>query len=219
VNNAGIFATGPALSEDGIEEQFATNHLGHYQLTLGLSDVLIKSAPSRVVNVASNGHCWTYSQGIQLDSLESVNAHSDRFKNYGQSKLANILFSKELAKRLAGKGVFVNAAHPGFVDTDIQRTLVHDLKSFFGAITTLTNQIFIATFALSSVEGSLTQLYLATHPEIEAKNITGQYYIPTARPWTEAGSTLALAECTHAKNMTLADELWKFSALKTGIDL
>lgn len=113
LNNAGAFFAARALSADGIERTFALNHLGYFRLTALLRERLIASAPARIVNVASEAH-----RGAQLDfaDLQNAKAYSG-WKAYQRSKLANILFTRELARRLAGSGVTANCLHPGFVAT------------------------------------------------------------------------------------------------------
>jgi NAD(P)-dependent dehydrogenase (short-subunit alcohol dehydrogenase family) len=115
LNNAGIMACPFELSADGIESQFATNHVGHFYLTLRLLPILEKSQPSRIVNVSSEAH--RMASASDFDDISNPSKYS-RLKAYGRSKLANILFSNELSKRLEARGVdkvFVNSIHPGVV--------------------------------------------------------------------------------------------------------
>lgn len=124
VNNAGVMRCPKMLTEDGIELQFGVNHLGHFLLTNLLLDLLEKSTPSRIVNVSSLAH----TRGeIKVSDLNSEQSY-DSGNAYSQSKLANVLFTRELAKRLEKSGVTVNALHPGIVHTELGRHM-----SFFNS--------------------------------------------------------------------------------------
>lgn len=123
INNAGIMDCPRMLTKDGFEMQIGVNHMGHFLLTLLLLDVLRASAPSRIVVVSSLAHRFGT---INKDDLNSEKSYSRKFA-YAQSKLANVLFTRELAKRLEGSGVTVNALHPGVVDTELFRSM-----RFFG---------------------------------------------------------------------------------------
>ena len=119
LNNAGIMANPYALSVDGIESQFATNHFATFVFTLKLLPILEKTIPSRIVNVTSLAHLFATS-GIYFDKLNDEAGYSPYYR-YGETKLANILFTKHLAKLIAQKGLthlYVNCAHPGSVATD-----------------------------------------------------------------------------------------------------
>ncbi|KAI8579662.1 hypothetical protein K450DRAFT_240911 [Umbelopsis ramanniana AG] len=109
LNNAGVMACPFALSEDGYESQFATNHLAHFHLTMQLLPVLEESQPSRVVNVSSWGHNTIYFHGLDLETMNDESKYS-AFVSYGRSKAANILFTRELSQRLEQKGVKVRLA-------------------------------------------------------------------------------------------------------------
>lgn len=162
VNNAGVGSCPKALTKDGFEMQFGTNHLGHFLLTNLLLDLLKNSAPSRIVVVSAMLHKMT---DIRKDDLMAEKSYS-AFEAYCHSKLANILFAKELAKKLAGTGVTVNSCHPGVVQTELGR---HDNKFM---------QLFIkpllAPFFKTPVEGAQTQIYLALDPDLA--NVSGKYF-------------------------------------------
>ncbi|XP_041563203.1 retinol dehydrogenase 13-like isoform X3 [Drosophila elegans] len=117
VNNAGVMRCPKMLTKDGFEMQLGVNHIGHFLLTNLLLDVLKKSAPSRIVVLSSLAHTRG---AINLADLNSEKSYDEGLA-YSQSKLANVLFTRELAKRLEGSGVTVNALHPGVVDTELAR--------------------------------------------------------------------------------------------------
>jgi retinol dehydrogenase 12 len=133
---------------------FALNHLSYFLLTNLLLDTIIASALARIINVSSNAH---EGNTINFDDLEYRRQYS-AWGAYGSSKLANILFTYELARRLDGKNVTVNAVHPGFVNTNFQRAAGLNMRG-----------------PLTSEEGADTQLWLATSPEMEG--VTGKYFV------------------------------------------
>ncbi|ETW08508.1 hypothetical protein H310_01073 [Aphanomyces invadans] len=192
INNAGIMAPPFALSADGFESQFATNHIGHMALTLRLLPVLERSAPSRIVVVSSAAHNYVSSQGINLDTLNDARAYS-AWTWYGQSKLANILFARELDRRLAARGisnVFVNTLHPGVIVSELMRH------------TNCFVRLIMRPFQMSTEDGAKTQLYAATHPDIEQQNLHGKFFVPIAR----VGESNALGQ-----DEALAKRLWEFT--------
>ncbi len=158
INNAGVMMTPKATTKDGFELQFGTNHLGHFALTGLLLDRLLATPGSRVVTVSSNGHRFGR---IDFDDLQSERSYS-RTGAYGQAKLANLLFTYELQKRLAGTDTIAAAAHPGSSATELGRNLPRIVEWGFG----LTVQ--------SSEMGALPQLRAATDPTVRG----GQYYGP-----------------------------------------
>jgi len=196
INNAGIMYPPFQLSADGIESQFATNHVGHFYLTMLLLPVLESSQPSRIVNVSSILHSKTYPVGIQFDKINDKDAY-DSSLAYGQSKLCNVLFTKELARRLEGKRIYVLSLHPGYVATDLQRNL-YDWGFFWRML----GKLGYALVALSPEKGALTQLYAATSPEIEEKNYRGEYFVPIAKRETPS---------EFSRNPELAKKLWSFT--------
>jgi len=158
INNAGLTTRG-ARSRDGIELTFAVNHLGHFLLTRLLEPALRAGAPSRVVNVASEAH--RSAPGIDFSALQRPGSSSG-LSEYAVSKLCNILFTRELARRWAGSGVTAYAVHPGVVATGIWRRLPQPLR-------------WLATLSmLSPEEGARTVLHCATAPELAAAS--GRYY-------------------------------------------
>ncbi|XP_018517179.1 retinol dehydrogenase 14b [Lates calcarifer] len=157
INNAGIYQCPYMKTEDGFEMQFGVNHLGHFLLTHLLLDLLKSSAPSRIVVVSSKLYKYGH---INFDDLNSENNYDKAFC-YSQSKLANLLFTLELARQLEGTGVTVNALTPGIVRTRLGRHVQIPLlaKPLFN----LASMIFFK----SPLEGAQTPLYLACSPEVE----------------------------------------------------
>jgi len=162
LNNAGAIYTERQLSPDGIEMTFALNHLGYFRLTRELLPLLEAGAPSRVVNVSSSAHRQGH---MDWDDLLGERRYSG-WKAYGQSKLANILFTRELSRRLGGKGVTANALHPGVVATGFG----HNNRGFFKLLVTLG-----APFLTSPEKGARTSIYLASAPGLEG--VTGKYFV------------------------------------------
>jgi retinol dehydrogenase 12 len=161
INNAGALFGRREVTDEGLERTFATNHMAYVLLTEGLRERLQQSAPARIVNTASEAHRRTR---LDFDDLQSARGYS-AFRVYGRSKLANILYTRELARRLAGSGVTANCLHPGFVATRFGDAS----GGLFGPIIRLAKLV-----ALSSAEGAKTLVYLASSPEVAA--ITGGYF-------------------------------------------
>ncbi|KAH7052608.1 hypothetical protein BKA57DRAFT_490859 [Linnemannia elongata] len=197
VNNSGIMATPFELSADGIETQFAVNHLGHFVFTLGLLDRIKESQPSRIVVLSSMVHEMTPRGGIAFDTLNDPTALSSMTR-YGQSKLANLLFGRALAQRLASEKVYVNIAHPGYVDSNLANRTGETYGSFTGKMSSLAPKVF----GMKPKQGALTQLYLATSPEIEERDVRGRYFIPIAKE---------VQPTSYGRNVELQEKLWTFS--------
>lgn len=162
VNNAGSVFTKRTLTADGIESTFAVNYLGPFLLTNLLLDVLKASAPARIIIVSSSGH---YSGTMDLNDLGFEHGYQI-MRAYGRSKLAAVLFTRELAKRLTGTEVTVNALHPGAVATSIWDRAPAYTRPIFSVAKRL--------FMISPAAGAETIVYLATSPEVEGK--TGLYF-------------------------------------------
>lgn len=172
INNAGVMFCPFQLSEDGIEMQFATNHLGHFLLTNLLLDKMKQTAKAsgiegRIVNLSSIAHTYTYEEGIRFDKINDQIGYSDK-KAYGQSKLANILHANELSRRLQEEGVNItaNSVHPGVIMTPLMRhssLLMRFLKLF--------------TFYIwkNVPQGAATTCYVALHPRV--KGVSGKYFL------------------------------------------
>ena len=189
INNAGVGGH-RGLTPSGFELTFGTNHVGHFLFTSLLLERLKKSAPARVITVSSRAH--SRAGGIDFEAVQRPTRSISGIDEYSVSKLANVLFSAELARRLQGTGVTTYAVHPGVVASDIWRRVPPPF------------QWVMKLFMLSNEDGAKTTLHCATSPEAGAE--TGLYYdkCQPARP-------SALARDTH-----LAGELWRRSEAWTG---
>jgi NAD(P)-dependent dehydrogenase (short-subunit alcohol dehydrogenase family) len=183
MNNAGVYMTHRTLSADGVEMTFAVNHLSHFLLTLLLLDVLKRSAPARVITVSSIAH----TRGI-LDLAHLAGEKKfDAYGAYAMSKLANILFTVELAGRLNGAGVTVNCLHPGVIRTKLLHEGFPSMEG--GAL----------------ADGALTPVFLATAPAVAG--ISGKYFVNGKEQRSSGDST----------DPRIRRELWKLSEQLTGI--
>lgn len=191
VNNAGGFFIKRTVTPDGFESTFALNHLNYFLLTTLLLDQLKASAPTRVINVTSGSHVGAR---INFNDLQ-VEKRYGGFRAYGQSKLANVLFTYELARRLEGTGVTVNALHPGYVDTGIPLS-----SGFLGKVAKLSARIF----AQKPEEGAQTTIYLALSPDVEG--VTGKYFVD-CKP---------IASSPESYDKSVAERLWQVSLKLTG---
>ena len=162
VNNAGALFGGRRLTADGLERSFALNHLAYFVLTLGLRERLLAAAPARVVNTASTMHRVGW---LDLDDLQYARFYNGVFA-YARSKLANVLFTRELARRWAGSGVTVNCFHPGFT-----RTRFGNQAGLLWAPLILVAK----AFAIPPAWGAKTLVHLASAPEVA--DITGGYFV------------------------------------------
>ena len=192
VNNAGVHVAERIVTVDGYEYTFAINHLGYFLLTHLLIDVLKASAPSRIVNVSSDAHGLAK---IHLDDPHLEN-NFDRFTAYSQSKLANIMFTYELARRLEGSGVTVNCLHPGMVGTNLGRDSADVRRVMQEAGDSL----------LTPEEGAVTMIYLATSPEVE--NVSGKYYDEYKNP---------MKSSRKSYKQDIQQKLWELSEKLTGL--
>jgi len=193
VNNAGGIFLRRQLTVDGIEMTIALNHLSYFLLTNLLLDILKASAPARIINVSSGAH---RNRKMNFDDLQFKRGFR-LFKAYGQSKLANVLFTYELARRLEGTWVTANALHPGLVSTNIAQ----DNGWVFRLL-----QPVILRNARTPEEGAATSIYLATSPEVA--EVSGCYfYDKKATPSSPA-----------SYDEDAARQLWEISAQMTGLD-
>jgi len=158
INNAGVYTPHREVTPDGLERTFEVNYLSGFLLTHLLLDLLIKSTPSRIINVSSSAHSGGT---IHFDDLQGEQRYGG-FGAYGQSKLAQVLFTRELAQRLEGTGVTVNACHPGVIRTNLG----------MGGTSAVVR--FVRMFFKTPEKGAETPIYLAVSPEVE--RVTGQYF-------------------------------------------
>lgn len=200
INNAGVMAPPFSLSQDGIELQFATNHLGHFLLTNLLLEKMKRTASNchregRIVNLSSEGHRFAPREGIRFDKINDESSYSS-FITYGQSKLANILHANELARQLKEEGVNItaNSLHPGAIPTNLIRhhTFVEGVTNWIGKY-----------FLKNVQQGAATQCYVALHPQV--KGVSGEYF---------SDSNIAKPSAL-AKDAELAKKLWEFSLTLT----
>jgi len=193
INNAGAMFWRRQVTADGLERTFALNHMAYFVLTALLRDRLVASSPARIVNVASDAH-----RGARLDfgDLQSARGYSG-MRAYSRSKLCNILFTRELARRLAGSGVTANCLHPGFVNSRFG----DNNPGVVGVGTRIVKQMF----AISPERGAETPVYLASSPEVEGK--TGGYYDRCAPK----------AASPEARDDAAALRLWEESARIAGV--
>ncbi|XP_042037026.1 short-chain dehydrogenase TIC 32, chloroplastic-like isoform X1 [Salvia splendens] len=196
VNNAGIMATPFMLSEENIELQFATNHVGHFLLTNLLLETMKKTADKckhegRIINVSSRRHKFPYNEGIRFDKINDESGYNS-LSAYGQSKLANVLHANELARRLKEENVQItaNSLHPGAIATNLFRHY-----SFLNGLVAA-----LGKHVMKDVhQGAATTCYVALHPDV--KGMTGKYY-----------ADCNLAETSlQAKDQDLARKLWNFT--------
>ena len=185
VNNAGFISLDRQVTKEGLERQFGINHIGHFLLTTELVDVMDRG--SRIVNVASGAH---KTGKIHFDDINLTKGYNV-IKGYSQSKLANVLFTRELARRLKDRGITVNCCHPGAVATNIGI----DRDTGFGKTITSLLKPFFQTPA----EGARTAIFLATDESV--KDITGEYFY-----------RCRIANYSRrSKDMELAKRLYEFS--------
>ena len=188
INNAGVVNTEYSETIDGIENTFAVNHLGYFLFTNLLLDLVKKESESRIINVSSAAHHFV--KGMQWDDINYKDDFKMGLKAYGQSKLGNILFTKQLAKKLQKDGVTVNAIHPGGVNT----SLGNQNNSLIGRVL----KIILKPFFRSPLKGANTIIYLA---EIDGLSITGAYWVDGR-----------VAKTSHySKNEAEAEKLWRLS--------
>jgi len=188
LNNAGGTFTTRQLSVDGIEMTLALNHLAYFLLTNLLLDTIKASAPARIINVSSDAH-----SGGKIDfaNLQGERSYSS-FGPYGNSKLANILFTTELARRLEGTGVTANALHPGFTSTGFGKNNPGLLMKIMGVVVPL--------IARSPEKGAATSIYLASSPEVQS--LTGKYFVDCK----------VTQPAPQAADSAVARKLWDVSA-------
>lgn len=195
VNNAGSILFERQESVDGIEMNWALNHLNYFLLTNLLLDALKASDAGRVVSVSSAMHGWR--QKLDFEDLEYRQRPYSSLRAYGQSKLANVVFTYELARRLEGTGITANTLHPGFVGSNFGMTNNDKLLIKLGLKLS-------HLFAISEEQGAQTSIYLATSPEVA--QVTGRYFV----------NNKALSSSKESYDEATWERLWEVSAAQTG---
>ena len=186
--NAGIMALPKLNLRHGYELQFFTNHIGHFLLVTSLLDQLADDG--RVVMVSSSAHHNAPKAGIQFDNLDGKRGYSP-WANYGQSKLANVLFANALAKRFGGTAKTANSLHPGVIHTNLARSM--------NPIARVALSIGAPLVLKSTAEGAATQTYLAVHPAVAG--VSGKYFADCNESHTSS----------HGRDDAMADKLWETS--------
>ncbi|KFE71231.1 SDR family oxidoreductase [Hyalangium minutum] len=192
LNNAGLVLHERQVTKDGFEATFGINHLAPFLLTHLLMDVLKASGPARVVNVSSEAHRYGK---LDFNDLQSERSYA-MMRVYGTSKLANILFTQALARRLQGTQLTTNTLHPGVVRTGFGQNTQGWMRFAVQAF---------AAFFLTAEQGARTSVYLASSPEVEG--VSGQYFIK-CRPKKPS---------SDARNEQFAERLWQVSEELTGV--
>jgi len=193
INNAGAVNKERRLTVDGIEMTFAVNHLGYFLLTNLLTDLLVRSAPARVVTVASEAHRHAT---LDFDDLGFERGGYRIMRAYGRSKLANVLFANELARRLASSGVTSNSLHPGVVATNIWSRAPGWVKPIL---------YLLRPTMISAEKGAEAIVQLAASPEMEG--VTGKYF----------NREKIVEPAPLAQDEALAKQLWNVSARMVGL--
>jgi NAD(P)-dependent dehydrogenase (short-subunit alcohol dehydrogenase family) len=192
INNAGAMFATRQVTEDGLERTFALNHMAYFLLTAGLRERLLESGAARIINTASAAH---QSARLDFDDLQLTKSYGP-VKAYNQSKLCNILFTRELARRLSDTGVTANCLHPGFVATRFGDGS-GGLISYFVS--------FAKLFAISPVKGAETIIYLASSPEVD--KTTGGYF----------HKSFPMTPSAAAQDDRAASKLWQRTAALAGM--
>jgi NAD(P)-dependent dehydrogenase (short-subunit alcohol dehydrogenase family) len=192
INNAGVIPARREVTVDGLEMQFAVNHLAYFLLTNLLLQELRAGTPSRIINVSSGAHDGAR---LQFDDLQSEREYQPRAV-YSRSKLANVLFTYELARRLKGSGVTANCLSPGVVATGM-------LADYMGV--PRTGGASASSFGASPERGAQTSIYLATSPDVEG--VTGKYF----------EKSRAIRSSQESYDEAAARRLWEVSERLTGL--
>jgi len=187
LNNAGGYFTKHEITSDGLEMTFALNHMSYFLLTNKLMELLKYSAPARIVNVSSDAH---YGVDMEFENLNGEQEYK-AWKAYQKSKLANVLFTYELLKKVPGN-ITVNCLHPGFVATNFG----HNNGGFFGPVLKIAQRIS----AIDPEEGAKTSIFLCSAPEV--KGVSGKYFYK-CKPKTSS---------RESRNMDTGKRLWQISS-------
>ena len=187
LNNAGGYFTKHEITSDGLEMTFALNHMSYFLLTNKLMELLKYSAPARIVNVSSDAH---YGVDMEFENLNGEQEYK-AWKAYQKSKLANVLFTYELLKKVPGN-ITVNCLHPGFVATNFG----HNNGGFFGPVLKIAQRVS----AIDPEEGAKTSIFLCSAPEV--KGVSGKYFYK-CQPKTSS---------RESRNMDTGKRLWQISS-------
>ena len=193
INNAGAMFANREVTKDGFEKTFATDHLSYFVLTAGLRERLLAAAPARVINTASHAHKTAQ---FDIGDLQTTKNYTS-FQAYSRAKLANILFTRELARRIEGTGITANCLHPGFVATRFG----DEAGGLIGHVIGLAKVL-----AISPEEGAKTIIHLATSPDVATRS--GEYFYKCRRT----------APARAGRDDALARALWEKSVVLTGVD-
>ena len=193
VNNAGGFFLQREESADELEMTFALNHMNYFSVTMLLLKHLLASRSARIINISSEAH---RGEKLNMEDLQSEHGYN-ALKAYGQSKLANLMFTYELSRRLLDTHVTVNAVHPGFVNTHLGKQ---------DSLTRIVMNILHFLLARSAAEGAQTPLYLASSPDVE--NVTGKYFIDME----------SVPSSHESYDTESAKRLWEISEQLSGLD-
>lgn len=202
INNAGVMFTPKSTTKDGFELQFGTNHLGHFAFTGLLLDRVLETPGSRIVTVSSVGHRFARN-GIRFDDLQWEQSYN-RYLAYGQSKLANLMFTYELQRRLAGTDTIAAAAHPGGSRTELTR----NLPPLLGAASGLLEPLF-----QDAAMGALPTLRAATDPGV----LGGQYFGPDGFA-EQRGYPVVVASSRASHDVDAQRRLWAVSEELTSVE-
>jgi NAD(P)-dependent dehydrogenase (short-subunit alcohol dehydrogenase family) len=189
INNAGLLIGKRRLTGDGIESTFALNHLAYFLLTRLLLEKIKASAPARIINTSSMAHGMAK---WQWDNLQGERRYS-QWRAYGNSKLANLYFTYELARRLTGTGVTANAVHPGFVRSNFGRSASPAMRAGLAVA---------RPFAIGVAQGALTTVWAATEPGLS--KVTGKYF---ARSHAVSSSAMSYDQQAQARLWALSEQL------------
>jgi NAD(P)-dependent dehydrogenase (short-subunit alcohol dehydrogenase family) len=197
VNNAGLTLSQRSETEDGLESTMGVNHFGHFALTGLLIERLKHSAPARIVVLSSDAHRGAL-RGLDFDDMQARRGYSG-MGTYCKSKLANLLFTLELAERLQGSGVTVNAVHPGVVATEFAGA--DDVGGLIGRLLVRASHVF----SLSPAKGARTSVHVASSPAVEG--VTGKYFVRSR----------AVRPSRSAQDKQAALRLWELSEQLTAV--
>ena len=207
VNNAGVMACPFGKTVDGFEQQFGTNHLGHFLMTGLIAPALLRGAPSRIVSVSSRGH---QNSPVVFDDIHFERRPYDKWLAYGQAKTANILFAVELERRLGARGVHANALHPGVILTELSRHMHREDYEHLRKRAAPSGGLKMKSVAA----GAATSVYAATAPELEGR---GGLYLEDCRVAQvndDASATGGVR--SYALDAEAAKRLWAISEAAVG---